>query len=134
MGSIPYYTIFPPYFPKNLSSFDAGGGHGVRFPVCMVQCVYMEEIFLTLSAFIVPGATGGAVRGLVGISKNVLKDGKPFNVFRFIFSLIVAIVAGAFAATVTGGDWRIALLAGYAGSDLLESLYKIRLLGIFKAF
>lgn len=43
------------------------------------------------------GALGGFVRALVGI-------------------------AGVFA----NGDWKLALIVGYAGTDFLEGLYKIK--------
>lgn len=33
---------------------------------------------------------------------------------------------------VDGEDWRIALLAGYAGTDFLENLYKLRSAQFFK--
>jgi len=33
---------------------------------------------------------------------------------------------GVIAASYMEGDFRVALLAGYAGSDLLEGLFKIK--------
>ena len=33
---------------------------------------------------------------------------------------------------VDGDDWRISLLAGYAGTDFLENLYKLRFAQFFK--
>ena len=94
----------------------------------------MTEPISFITLFILPGMVGGAVRGLIGVSKHVLKNKETFSLFRFIFSIITAIIAGAVAAVLTNGDWRISLLAGYAGSDLLDSLYKIKLLGTFKNF
>ena len=72
------------------------------------------------------------MRGLIGISKHVGKEKEPFKLSKLLFSLLVAMVVGAVAGVLTDGDWKISLLAGFAGSDLLESLYKTRLLGLFK--
>ena len=85
---------------------------------------------LTVLLFVLPGMIGGLVRGLVGIGKHVLKEKEEFKIHKLAFSLIVAMIVGAIAAAVSNGDWRISLLAGYAGSDLIESLYKSRLLGL----
>ena len=84
--------------------------------------------------FILPGMVGGLVRGLVGISKNVLSSKESFHVLKLLFSLLVATIVGGITGVLVGGDWRISLLAGYAGSDLLEALYKARLFGVFKSF
>ena len=90
----------------------------------------MDIVSIVLIAL--PGMVGGLVRGLVGISKRVGKGKEPFELHKLIFSLIAAMVVGSVASVMTNGDWRISLLAGYAGSDLLESLYKARLFGLFK--
>ena len=81
---------------------------------------------------VLPGVLGGLVRGLVGISKHVGRDKEEFNLSKLLFSLVVAMIVGAVAGVLTDGDWKVSLLAGFAGSDLLESLYKSRLLGLFK--
>ena len=36
------------------------------------------------------------------------------------------------AKSVVNTDWRMSLLAGYAGSDFLESMYKLSLAKCFK--
>ena len=33
---------------------------------------------------------------------------------------------------IADGDWRISLLAGYAGTDFLENLYRLRFAQFFK--
>lgn len=86
----------------------------------------------TIALLILPGALGGLVRGLIGIAKRVNEKKEPFKMSKLLFSLVVAMITGGVASALTNGDWRVSLLAGYAGSDLLESLYKIRLLGLFK--
>jgi len=40
--------------------------------------------------------------------------------------LFVATVVGGLAGALANGDWRLAVIAGYAGTDFLEGLYKIR--------
>lgn len=94
----------------------------------------MIEMFDMMISLIIPGMIGGLIRGAAGISKNVIAKKKTMSVSRLVYTIIVSIIIGAVASIIVGGDWRIALLAGYAGSDLLEALYKTRLLGIFKSF
>ena len=80
------------------------------------------DIINLLAIGILPGLLGGTVRGLVGVVKS--KDKKSAS--RLIYSLITSMIVGGVAGAITGLDWRISLLAGYAGTDLLESLYKIK--------
>ena len=75
-----------------------------------------------------PGAIGGLVRGLIGVSKHVVRDKEPFDLFRLLFSVLLAMLVGSVAGLLAEGDWRVALLAGFTGSDVLESLSKTRLL------
>ena len=87
----------------------------------------------TLLLLVLPGAVGGLVRGLMGISKHLAsKNNTPIELMKFIFSLFVAMLVGALAGVLTENNWQVSLLAGYAGSDFLESLYKVRMLGLFK--
>ena len=80
------------------------------------------DILTILATGILPGLFGGTVRGLVGIVKA---KGKK-SASRLILSLITAMIVGGVAGVLTGADWRISLLAGYAGTDLLESLYRMK--------
>ena len=76
---------------------------------------------------ILGGLLGGALRGIVGIAKSlILKKEEQINYGWFFVSVAVAMAVGVFAATFMEGDFRIALLARYAGSDLLESLVKLK--------
>ena len=73
------------------------------------------------------GLFGGILRGLLGISKTlVTKKEEGINYQWFFLNITVAAVIGLLAATMMGGDFRVALLAGYAGSDLLEGLFKLK--------
>ena len=73
------------------------------------------------------GLFGGVLRGLLGISKTlVTKKEEAINYQWFFLNLAVAAVIGLLAATMMVGDFRVAILAGYAGSDLLEGLFKLK--------
>ena len=81
------------------------------------------------------GGIGGLVRALVGITKA-----KEFNPDTFVFqwkyfliTIIVSVIVGQMAGLIMNVDWRMSLLAGYAGSDLLESLYKLRFAQLIKS-
>lgn len=84
----------------------------------------MQDIITT----ILLGALGGVVRALVGIAKYFKKNTaeKKIRVGYLAFSLFVAALVGAVSGVLTNGDWRLALIVGYAGTDFLEGLYKIK--------
>ena len=80
------------------------------------------------------GASGGFIRALVGITQA--KEFNPttfkFEWRMFGFSILVSILTGIMSGLIMNVDWRMSLLAGYAGSDLLESLYKLRFAQLIK--
>ncbi len=81
---------------------------------------------ITLAA---SGFLGGVVRSLVGIIKNqtVYQDEFHFSWTKLTFTIAASGVIGLAAGLlITDIDFRLSLLAGYAGTDLLESVYKIR--------
>lgn len=85
-------------------------------------------------AHIVAGLAGGLIRGLVGITKSSTFTPQNFK-FQwqyFSFSLVVAVIVGVLSGVIADGDWRLSLLAGYAGVDFLESLYRLRFANLFK--
>jgi len=72
------------------------------------------------------GLFGGVIRSIVGLFKNKVFTGKEkFNSKKFWFTIILSGCIGAFCALLTIGDYRIALLAGYAGTDFIQGLYKV---------
>lgn len=78
-------------------------------------------------AIILGGLIGGALRGIVGIAKSlILKKDEEINYGWFFVSIAVAMAIGVIAASFMGGGFEIALLAGYAGSDLLDSLVQLK--------
>lgn len=80
------------------------------------------------------GGFGGLVRALVGIAKSQTFDPNKFQFQwkQFAFSIIVSMVVGQMSGLIAGADWRMSMLAGYAGSDFLESLYKLKFASFFK--
>ena len=76
---------------------------------------------------ILGGLIGGALRGIIGIAKSlILKRDEEINYGWFFVSVAGAMAIGVIAAAFMGGGFEIALLSGYAGSDLLESLVKLK--------
>lgn len=69
------------------------------------------------------GFIGGIVRGAVGILK--LKSIKEFKPWYLLLTLVLSGIVGVFAGMIVGADYRLTLMAGYAGMDLVESIYKI---------
>jgi hypothetical protein len=78
---------------------------------------------------IVFGLLGGLVRGLVGVAKYFEKNkaNQKLSVRYFALSIGIAALVGGVAGALAGGDWRFAVIAGYAGTDFIEGLYKIRM-------
>ena len=69
------------------------------------------------------GGIGGLTRGLVGLMKALSLRRKIIWTYYGI-TIFVALVIGAFIGMIFNFDWRLSLLAGYAGTDILESIYK----------
>ena len=80
------------------------------------------------------GGVGGLVRGLVGIYKAYSANPQTFKFDwkYFAFSVGISMITGQMAGIIFNGDWRSSMLAGYAGSDLLDSLYKIKFTSFLK--
>jgi hypothetical protein len=69
------------------------------------------------------GVLGGTVRALYGLLKAA---GKDIHVHKgyFIITLLVSAFIGGLMGVVFDSDYRIAALAGYVGTDLLENIFK----------
>lgn len=82
----------------------------------------------TLLPSIIFGILGGLIRALVGIAKYFEKNkqNQKIRLWYLAFSLFVAALVGGVAGAIANGDWRLAVIVGYAGTDFLEGLYKIR--------
>ena len=69
------------------------------------------------------GGVGGLTRGVVGLLKALsLKRKILWN--YYVITVLIAIIIGVFVGIVFDFDPRLSLLAGYAGTDILEGIYK----------
>ncbi len=69
------------------------------------------------------GGFGGAVRATIGLSKSVAVN-KKIHWDYWILTCAIAVAIGTFAGLLLDFDYKISLLAGYAGTDIIEGLYK----------
>jgi len=85
----------------------------------MVDPVFLKEV-------IYPGLLGGAgglTRGVVGLLK-ALSLRRRILWGYYAVTVGVAAIIGTFVGIIFNFDYRLALLAGYAGTDILEGIYK----------
>ncbi|MDP2926365.1 MAG: hypothetical protein Q8N99_08360 [Nanoarchaeota archaeon] len=69
------------------------------------------------------GGVGGLTRGFIGLLKAMsLRRNILWNYYAI--TVIIAVVIGIFTGLVFNFDYRLSLLAGYAGTDILEGIYK----------
>lgn len=78
---------------------------------------------MTLALIIIGGVAGGLLRSMVGILKAI-RMGRKLSRRYFIATLGIAALLGTVAGLFVANDLRFAILAGYAGSDFIEGLYK----------
>jgi len=69
------------------------------------------------------GGIGGLTRGLVGLMKALSLKRKILWNYYFV-TVFIAVVLGVFVGIIFSFDYRLSLLAGYAGTDILEGIYK----------
>jgi len=69
------------------------------------------------------GGIGGLTRGFIGLLK-ALSLRRRIIWRYYLITVIVASVIGIFTGIVFNFDYRLSLLAGYAGTDILEGIYK----------
>lgn len=69
------------------------------------------------------GGIGGLTRGVVGLLKALSLRRRIIWTY-YLITVFVAIIIGVFAGIVFNFDSRLSLLAGYAGTDILEGIYK----------
>ncbi len=78
--------------------------------------------------FILVGVLGGFVRSLYGLMKAVNRNEK-ISMGYFLLTILTAGVIGGILGSVFTIDYKIAALAGYAGTDILENIFKATLEG-----
>jgi fluoride ion exporter CrcB/FEX len=81
----------------------------------MVESIISGAIF---------GFIGGVARTSFGLVKAI-RDKTRFNFKRFIITLCTSIIIGIFTGILYNKNYKVSLLAGYAGTDILEGFYKI---------
>jgi hypothetical protein len=69
------------------------------------------------------GGVGGLTRGFVGLLK-ALSLRRRILWSYYAITVLVAVVIGVFTGIIFNIDYRLSLLAGYAGTDILEGIYK----------
>ncbi len=75
------------------------------------------------------GFIGGLTRAFVGLFKYYFPPTKVKKKLRWdllLFTLIAAGVIRVFCGLLVSADYKLNLLAGYAGTDFIESIYKVR--------
>lgn len=78
--------------------------------------------------FILVGALGGLVRALYGLMKAV-NNNEKISVGYFLLTVITASIIGGILGSVFTLDFKLTALAGYAGTDILENIFKATLEG-----
>lgn len=79
----------------------------------------MNEVII--SAFF--GLLGGVVRGIVGLFKALAYKRKIYWSYWFVTAMVSGLI-GALTGSVFSFDPRLSVLSGYAGTDILEGIYK----------
>ncbi len=69
------------------------------------------------------GGIGGLARAFVGLLKALSLRRKILWGY-YAITVVIAAVIGIFIGVIFNYDWRLSLLAGYAGTDILEGIYK----------
>ena len=69
------------------------------------------------------GGIGGLTRGFIGLLKALSLKRKILWLY-YAITVIIAVVIGVFVGIIFDFDTRLSLLAGYAGTDILEGIYK----------
>ena len=69
------------------------------------------------------GGVGGLTRGVVGLLKALSLKRRILWGY-YVITVVIAVIIGVFVGIVFDFDPRLSLLAGYAGTDILEGIYK----------
>ena len=79
----------------------------------------MDEILVAA----ILGGVGGLTRGFVGLMKALsLRRKILWNYYAL--TVVIALIIGIFVGIIFSFDPRLSLLSGYAGTDILEGIYK----------
>ena len=95
---------------------------------CCIIILEVKEKWKNILFTFLAGFLGGIVRGLVGFVKNkTLEKANHFKPEYFLITIAISGIIGASAGILADTEWQVSFLAGYAGTDFIESLYKIKL-------
>ncbi|MDD5193182.1 MAG: hypothetical protein PHF67_01205 [Candidatus Nanoarchaeia archaeon] len=81
--------------------------------------IFLNELFLPALL----GGVGGLTRGFIGLLKAISLRRKILWGY-YAITVVIAVIIGTFTGLIFNFDYRLSLLAGYAGSDILEGIYK----------
>jgi hypothetical protein len=90
----------------------------------------MDIASLSVFFIFIAGFMGGVIRGLVGITKYINATPSRKRKVRtewIVLSLLSSGGMGLLAGVFIANDIKFALVAGYAGTDFIESLFKIKM-------
>ncbi|HAN05221.1 MAG TPA: hypothetical protein DCW72_06195 [Elusimicrobia bacterium] len=78
-----------------------------------------------LQIYVIAGFVGGLARGLAGFLKKRKSGGTVKFDFPYFFTTVFfSGILGGIAGALAESSWKTAFLAGYAGIDFLENMYK----------
>ena len=83
------------------------------------------EFLLTIAA----GFAGGLFRAVIGVLKWQARTPTrlmKFSPYYFLSTILLAGLLGIMSGLYVENDPRFALLAGYAGTDFIEGIYKAK--------
>ena len=83
----------------------------------------MNEVLFPVVASGLLGFMGGMIRGFIGMFKAMAVKRKVNWNYWFITSIVSGFI-GVLLGIVFSFDYRLSILAGYAGTDILEGIYK----------
>ena len=83
----------------------------------------MDAVYADLVLPAILGGVGGLTRGFVGLLKALSLKRRILWGY-YTITVLVAAVIGIFVGIIFNFDYRLSLLAGYAGTDILEGIYK----------
>jgi fluoride ion exporter CrcB/FEX len=69
------------------------------------------------------GGIGGLTRGVIGLLKALSLKRRILWGY-YAITVAIAVIIGIFTGIIFDFDPRLSLLAGYAGTDILEGIYK----------
>ena len=83
----------------------------------------VSDIWISVLLPAILGGVGGLTRGFVGLLKALSLRRRILWGYYGI-TVVTASIIGVFVGMIFNFDYRLSLLAGYAGTDILEGIYK----------